>query len=99
MFDHTSRYSDQKKLQYERPDGRVVSYASRRILPPRESFDTLVNVQLTEGQRLDSIAAMTLGDPQLFWQICDANGVLNPFDLMSGVGRVIKVPMPGRRTP
>ncbi|QIO61605.1 hypothetical protein [Rhizobium leguminosarum] len=99
MFDHTSRYANQKKLQYERPDGRIVSYVARRIIPARESFDTLVDVQLGEGQRLDNIAAMTLGDPQLFWQICDANRVLNPFDLMSGVGRMIKVPMPGRQMP
>ncbi|MBY5530191.1 hypothetical protein E0H93_34850 [Rhizobium leguminosarum bv. viciae] len=99
MFDYTSRYANQKKLQYERRDGRIVSYAARRILPARESFDTLVDVYLGEGQRLDNIAALTLGDPQLFWQICDANGVLNPFDLMSGVGKMIKVPMPGRQMP
>jgi hypothetical protein len=99
MFEHTSRYYNQKKIQYQRPDGRVVSYVSRRIVPSRENVATLVEVQLNEGQRLDSIAATTLGVPELFWQICDANDALNPFDLMSGAGRVIKIPMPGQQTP
>ena len=99
MFEHTSRYYDQKKLQYRRPDGRVISYVARRIVPSRDNVATLAEVQLTEGQRLDTIAATTLGAPELFWQICDANDALNPFDLMSGVGRVIKIPMPGQQTP
>jgi hypothetical protein len=99
MFEHTSRYYGQKTLRFERPDGRVVSYVSRRILPPRESFTTLVEVRLTEGKRLDSIAAATLGAPELFWQICDANDALNPFDLAARAGQVVKVPMPGRQLP
>ena len=34
------------------------------------------------GDRLDSIAATHLGDPLQFWQVCDANNTMNPFDLV-----------------
>jgi len=29
---------------------------------------------VTEGERLDHIAAKYLGDPEQFWQLCDATG-------------------------
>ena len=28
--------------------------------------------------RLDVMAAQYLGDPELFWRICDANGAMRP---------------------
>jgi len=99
MFDHTSRYYRQQKLQFQRPDGRVVSYVARRMVPSRDDLTVLAQVRLTEGQRLDTIAATALGASELFWQICDANSELNPFDLMSRVGEFIKIPMPGRQAP
>lgn len=95
MFEHTSRYYGRTPLAYKRPNGRVVTYAPRRILPQPDSFATLVEARLTEGDRLDLLAAATLGDPLLFWQICDANGALNPFDLAAHIGQVVKVPRPG----
>ena len=33
------------------------------------------------GDRLDLITARTLGDPEQFWRICDANDALDPDDL------------------
>ncbi|MBN8992437.1 MAG: hypothetical protein J0H42_29720 [Rhizobiales bacterium] len=99
MFEHTSRYYALKKLQYQRPDGRVVSYVARRVVPSRDNVTALAEVHLSEGQRLDSIAATMLGAPELFWQICDANDALNPFDLTAEVGRIVKIPMPGQQTP
>jgi hypothetical protein len=95
MFEHTSRYYGRPPLSYKRPDRRVVSYAPRRILPQPDSLATLVEARITAGDRLDRLAAATLGDPLLFWQICDANGALDPFDLTTQVGGTIKVPRPG----
>ena len=92
MFEHTSRYYGQKKLQYRRPDGRVVSYVARRMLPPREDLTTLVEVRLSDGQRLDSVAAATLGASELFWRICDANNALWPPNLLAEAGRAIAIP-------
>lgn len=95
MFSHTSRYYKLPTLTHRRADGRTISYVSRRWPPERDRSTTLVDVRLEEGDRLDRVAAATLGAPELFWRICDANGILNPFDLTKGSGSVIKVPMPG----
>jgi hypothetical protein len=66
------------------------------MLPPREDLTTLLDLRVEDGQRIDSIAAATLGAPGLFWRICDANDALNPFDLMTRPGQIISVPMPGQ---
>jgi nucleoid-associated protein YgaU len=49
--------------------------------------------------RLDNLAQQYLGDPELFWQICDANRALRPADLTddppeSGLPRVIRIGLP-----
>jgi nucleoid-associated protein YgaU len=44
------------------------------------------------SDRLDLIAARTLGDPLLFWRIADANLALDPFDLVEP-GRALTVPL------
>ena len=36
----------------------------------------------SQGDRLDLIAAKYLGDPLIFWLICDANGAIDPNDLV-----------------
>ena len=46
-----------------------------------------------EGERVDHLAAKYLGDPGLFWRLCDANGVINPQDLES-VGRRVRISLP-----
>jgi hypothetical protein len=54
----------------------------------------LVEVTVTEGDRLDFIAHQNLGDPQQFWRICDANNAMNPFDLTAKPGQKLRVPIP-----
>ena len=61
-------------------DGRVVSYFSRRFLPPGSSMPLVMGVTVTQGDRLDLIAARTFGDPEQYWRICDANDALDPFE-------------------
>jgi nucleoid-associated protein YgaU len=53
----------------------------------------LVEVTVTQGDRLDLITARTLGDPGQFWRICDANNTINPSDLIKP-GRILLVPVP-----
>jgi nucleoid-associated protein YgaU len=43
-----------------------------------------------QSDRLDLIAARTLGDPLLFWRIADANDAMNPFDLLTR--RALRIP-------
>lgn len=94
MFEPTSRYYSIEEATLTTKDGRVVAYKRRRFLPKGESMPTLVEVTVTEGERLDLIASRTLGDPEQFWRVCDANNAMNPFELTDEPGQVLKVPVP-----
>jgi len=96
MFETSSRYYYLEKAEYTMPDGRIVTYRRRRFLPRGEDMPLLTEVTLTEGDRLDLIAAKTLGNPEHFWRICDANNAMNPSDLTAAteIGNVLRVPLP-----
>jgi len=94
MFAPTSRYDSLKTATYKTPDGREVTYVLRRFLPAGDDLPLLVEVTLTEGDRLDLIAARTIGDAEQFWRVCDANDALNPADLTTEPGRILRVPVP-----
>ena len=75
MFEPTSRYYDLETAEIELPDGRVVVYKRRRFILKPETFETLVEIKVEQGDRLDRITAQTLGDPLQFWRILDANEI------------------------
>lgn len=93
MFTHTSRYYLIEENTFE-ADGRQIRYKKRRFLPQGDKLPQLVEVSVALGDRLDSITATHLGDPLQFWQVCDANNAMNPFDLVSEVGKRVRVPLP-----
>ena len=94
MFDHNSRYYTIGENTYEAADGHQIRYKQRRFLPQGDKMPVLVEVSITLGDRLDSIAAVHLGDPLQFWQVCDANNAMNPFDLVDETGKRVRVPLP-----
>lgn len=94
MFEFTSRYYQLETAKFELSDGRIVCYKRRRFLPQGDRMPLLVEALVTEDDRLDLIAARTLGDPEQFWRIADANNAMNPFDLTTEVGRRLRVPVP-----
>lgn len=94
MFEPTSRYYAIEDASLTAPDGSVIAYRRRRFLPDGEKIPLLVEVTVTEGDRLDLITARTLGDPEQFWRVCDANNAMNPSDLTAETGRVLRVPVP-----
>jgi hypothetical protein len=94
VFEPTSRYYAIPTAHWTSPDGRVVPYKRRRFLPPGESLPPLVEAAVAPGDRLDLIAARTLGDPEQFWRVCDANDAMNPADLATEPGRRLRVPLP-----
>lgn len=94
MFDHTSRYYTLQTATYDFSDGRRVSYKRRRFLPQGESLPLLTELMVSSGDRLDLLAAKTLGDPLQFWRIADANNSLHPQQLISEPGSVLRVPVP-----
>ena len=49
---------------------------------------------MSQGDRLDLIAAKYLGDPLMAWLICDANGAMAPYDLVKTPGTVLAITTP-----
>ncbi len=80
-FAENSRYRHISIVTETLPDGKQVRRILRRFLPQPESMATLADHKLKLGERLDSIAYQYLGDPELFWQVCDANRAMRPADL------------------
>jgi hypothetical protein len=94
MFNYQSRYYNLETVKLTLPDGREAVYKRRRLLPRGSAMPLLVEVSVTEGDRLDLITARTLGDPEHFWRVADANNAMNPFDLTAEIARVLRVPVP-----
>ena len=94
MFDSSSRYAAVETATLRDVDGRVVAYVRRRFLPQGAGLPLLIEVDVVQGDRLDLITARTLGDPEAFWRICDANNALDPAELTRAPGRRLRVPLP-----
>ena len=93
-FPPNSRYHGVRTLQLPQPDGTAIVYLRRRFIPPLDTYTELEVHTVTEGERLDNIAAKHLGDPELFWRLCDANGVMRPEELTEEIGREIRITLP-----
>ena len=89
----SSRYYGDPVLTRTGPDGKDDVYLQRRIIPQPGVYTALQDYVVVEGDRLDNLAAKFLGDPLLFWMICDANGATDPDDLTAQVGRTIRIPI------
>lgn len=94
MFEPSSRYAAIETTTLEQPDGRTVAYKRRRFLPRGSSMPLLIEVTVAQGDRLDLITATTLGDPEQFWRICDANDAMHPAELTAMPGRRLRVAVP-----
>ena len=94
MFDPASRYYPVETAALILSDGRTVAYKRRRFLPRGSDLSLLVETPVTQGERLDTLTARTLGDPLLFWRVCDANDAMDPFEQVAEPGRPVRVPLP-----
>ena len=94
MFTPRSRYYNIETATHESEGERPIAYVRRRFLPRGERMPVLVEMTIAEGDRLDLITARTLGDPEQYWRVCDANNAMNPADLTSDVGLSLRVPIP-----
>ena len=91
MFFRGSRYEPVPQAEHVAADGRLLRYKRRRVIPPTPApFGTVVR----PGDRPDLLAYRALGDPELFWMLCDANRELSPAELTAEPGATIGVPGP-----
>ena|SRR5215472_6840721 len=89
----SSRYYGSPIESHTGANGQDAVYLQRRIIPQPGVYTALQDYVVVDGDRLDNLAAKYLGDPLLFWMICDANGAVDPDDLTAQVGRTIKIPI------
>jgi len=88
-----SRYANVGRAIWTAPDGSQVPYLLRRLLPAPGSLATASLYQVQLGQRIDTIANATLGDPTLSWLLGDANLAMRPTALAQP-GHVLVIPLP-----
>jgi nucleoid-associated protein YgaU len=95
-FPTDSRYYNSQTLKYTAPNGQVIAYLARRFVPQpgAPNYANVAQHTVKRGDRLDLIAAKYLGDPLMFWLLCDANGVIRPNALIATPGSVIAITMP-----
>ena len=94
VFARNSRYFGLPTLSRTAPDGRTVTYLSRRFVPPPDRFSPVRQHRVVQGDRLDNIAARYFGDPEQFWRLCDANNAVRPDELLEALGRVLLITLP-----
>jgi hypothetical protein len=94
VFHHTSRYYSLETAQHDTADGRKIAYKRRRFIPQGQDLPLLREAKVAQGDRLDLITYDSLGDPEQFWQVCDANDAMNPEELTAEVGRALRIPAP-----
>ncbi len=94
LFPSTSRYYGVEITSLETADKKTVAYLRRRFCPPPERFTVLQEHTVTQGERLDNIAAKYLGDAEQSWRICDANRAMSPAELTEKPGRKLNITLP-----
>jgi hypothetical protein len=90
----TSRYYGLPVLKLGAGTDHETAYLARRFVPPSSQFAFLRTHIVTEGERMDLVAARELGDAQAFWRVCDANDAKNPDDLTAVPGRGLRIALP-----
>lgn len=93
-FTPGSRYFGLKTAEMTTPNGEVVRFVRRRFLPSPERFQTILEHTVLQGERPDNLTHKFLNDPEQFWRVCDANGVMHPDELTSSAGQIVRITLP-----
>jgi nucleoid-associated protein YgaU len=95
-FPTDSRYYAISTLQFTAPNGQTIAYLAQRFVPQpgAPNYANVAQHTVKQGDRLDLLAAKYLGDPLLYWLICDANGAIRPDQLVETPGTVLNITMP-----
>ena len=93
-FPPTSRYYGIDTATLKTADGETTVYLRRRFLPLPENFSLLLEHVVSDGERLDNIAAKYSDEPEAFWRIADANSAMRPEELTETPGRRLRITLP-----
>lgn len=89
-FGPQSRYAQTPVASRTGADGQETRYLRRRFLPHPKALP-LGQHTVAQDDRLDAIAAATLGDAQLWWRIADSHLTIDPSELTATLGRTLKI--------
>jgi hypothetical protein len=90
----SSRYYGIEIATLVTADQREIVYLRRRFLPDPDRLALIGEHVVTQAERPDHVAAEELGDPELFWRLCDGNPVLRAEELTEQVGRRLRITLP-----
>jgi nucleoid-associated protein YgaU len=93
-FSSTSRYYNIATATMINGTGESIVFVKRRFVPPPDKFFVLQEHTVKEGDRLDNITYQYYGDPERFWQLCDANNAMQPNELTETPDTTIKITLP-----
>lgn len=93
-YPRTSRYYGVDSAVHVSADGRRIPFLRRRLLPRAESFVTIAEHVVNDGDRADLLADRYFGDAETWWRIADANPVLDPRELTGDPGRRLRITLP-----
>jgi hypothetical protein len=93
-FPPNSRYYGVAVTTLEQKNQDPIAYLKRRFVPPPENFSLVQDYTVVQGDRLDNLAALYLGDAELYWRLCDANGALRPDELTETPGTTLAITLP-----
>jgi hypothetical protein len=94
LFPPNSRYHGIDTETTETAEGKTVIYLRRRFVPAPEQFSQIQEHTVVQGDRTDNLAAQYQGDPEMYWQLCDANGVMRPEELTETIGKKLRITLP-----
>ncbi|HEY3757410.1 MAG TPA: hypothetical protein VGL42_14760 [Opitutaceae bacterium] len=91
-----SRYYGSSTLTYTDANGQTITYLAPRYVPQpgNPNYSTTAQHTVKSADRLDLVAATYLGDPLLFWVLCDANGAIDPNELLQTPGATVNITLP-----
>jgi len=75
-------------------ESKSIIYVLRRFIPPEENFSQVQEHTVKQGERSDNLAAQYHNDPEKFWLLCDANGVMRPEELTETIGKKLRITLP-----
>jgi len=93
-FPPNSRYCGVAVATLEQKNQEPIAYLKRRFVPPPENFSVMQEHTVVQGDRLDNLAAQYLGDPELYWRLCDANRAIRPAELTETAGTTLAITLP-----
>lgn len=98
MFDPQSRYAKvpTASLAVTGADGktRTVTYVRRRPMPVPHQGIVAATHFIVSGDRPDRLAGRYLADPQQYWRLCDAEGVIQADEIAQPLGHRLDIRLP-----